>query len=682
MLPEFEVTSSPDDGYRASSALSGTRFNVLLLDLPKSVDVITAEFMTDIGALDLGESVAYAGAITQANASANDDITGSNFNVRGFNTFTTYRNGFRQFGIIDPINIDRIEIIKGPSSVFSGPIEPGGTINVITKRPSFTPSASIAARYATFDSKRFEASATGPLNASKTLAYRLATAISHTGYQYDFSGLDKQVVGGALNWKVSDRTNVLFEGQFVNNRSKPVATARPINAARTAYDTRIPDNFNRNGPQTFSNTIQYSGTVEGNHRFNDTWSLRTGVYYRYQGLARFRDTGSAVETTSPLVPGARLLNRQGEYEPNADSFAINPSINLLGSFSYGPVKHRLILGSEYYYEQTSNDIFRRSFTGTSALNLEAPTYNLGNPATYAASDLRRTWSEQKAYSASNLFTLFHDRLLLLQGIRVSDTDDERKNLRPPVVRVANRANTAVPNYGVSFKLRPDLTLFSSYSESYLPVSLQAALTDVRGNSFPPSTGKGIDYGVKFDLWDGRLSGNVTGYTIERENTLIPDPVNPGFSIAEGLTKVNGMDTTLSCRVLDPWQILAGYSYTDGRLVNGTDPNGRIGNVPMHKATLWNKYKFREGSLKGVSVGLGVIYVAERRGNSALRDLPGLSSPGYTVLNANVSYERRIAKRLWSFTVQGNNLTDKKYYASSAGQGDPLIVSGTVRIRFP
>lgn len=681
-LSAFQVTVSADDGYRATNALSGTRFDTSLLELPKPVDVITSEFIADIGALDLGEAVAYATSISQANASANDDITGSNFNVRGFNTFTTYRNGFRHFGIIDPINIDRIEIIKGPSSVFSGPIEPGGTINTITKRPSTRASGSLALRYASYDSRRVEASATGPLNAARTVAYRLATAVSHTGYKYDFSGLDKGVVGGAVSWKVSDATNVLFEGQFVNNQSKPVATARVINAARTAYEPNIPENFNRNGPQSYSDAIQYSGTLDATHRFNPTWSMRGGLYYRYQSLRRFRDTGSAVLTTSAAVPGGRLLNRQGEYEPNADSYVLTPSVNLLGNFAYGAVQQRVIFGYEYFYELTRNDVFRRSFTGAAALNLNAPTYNLGDPATYAPSDLRRTWAEQSAYSANTVLNFFQNRVLLLGGVRYSVTDDERKNLNPPNrVRVQKKLNVAVPNYGVSVKLRRDLALFASYSESYLPPSLQGALVDAAGNPFPESTGDGTDFGVKFDLFGGRLTGNVTAFEINRENTLIPDPINPGFNIAEGSTRVRGVDTGFTLRPVDPWQIVAGYSYTDGRLVNGTDPNGRIGNVPMHKASLWNKYKFRQGALKGFGVGLGVIYVDERRGNSALRDLPALSSPSYTVYHANVSYERTIANRPWSFMLQGNNLTNKEYFASSAGKGDPFTFAATVRISF-
>jgi iron complex outermembrane recepter protein len=686
LLSEFHVNSAADDGYRATNALSGTRFNTALIDLPKPVDVITSEFISDIGAVDLAQAVAYASSITEASAGGADDITGSNFNVRGFNTFTTYRNGYRSFGIVDPINVDRIEVIKGPSSVFSGQIEPGGTINVITKRPSTRAAGSIGFRYGSFDSKRVDLSYTGPLNARKTVAFRAAAALSHTGYDYDFSGLNKLVIGTGLSWKLSDRTELLLDGQYVTNQNRPVATARIVNVARTRYEPDIPDRFNRNGPYARSYAQQYSGTADLMHRFSERWALRVGGYYRYQSLLRLRDTGSAVAVTSPAVPGARLLNRTGSNEPNADSFVAATTGNLVGSFAYAGIKHRMILGQEYYYEVTRNDVLTRSFTGVAALNIDRPDYSTfllnPDPATYPPSDLRRTYSVQTASSISNLFTLLKGRLLLLQGLRYSVSDDEQKNLRVPnPTRRLNRINATVPNYGVTLKLRSDLALYASYSESYLAPSLQGSTVDFAGNGFPPATGKGTDFGVKFDLLGGRVSGNVAAFQIDRENTLIPDPFHTGFNIAEGLTKARGVDGTVAVRATSSWNILLGYAYTDARLVNGTDRGGRVGNIPLHKATMWNRYKFRTGVLSGVGVGLGVIFNDERRGNSALVDLPGLSSPGYTIYNANVTYERRIANRPWTFGLQANNLTDKVYYQSAAGRGEPFTLAGTVRISF-
>lgn len=683
-LSEFQVTSSADDGYRATNAMSGTRFNTALLDLPKPIDVITSEFIADIGAIDLGQAVAYASSITEASAGGADDITGSNFNVRGYNTFTTYRNGYRSFGIIDPINIDRVEVIKGPSSVFSGQIEPGGTINVITKRPSLRSTGSIGFRYGSYDSRRVDLTYSGPLNPKKTVAFRATTALSHTGYRYDFSGLNKFVVGTALSWKLSERTDLLLDGQYVTNQNKPVATARAVNLARTGYEPNIPDTFNRNGPFAYSYAQQYSGTADLVHRFNDHWSLRSGGYYRYQSLHRLRDTGSAVIVASATVPGARLLNRTGSYEPNADSFVAAASANLLGSFQYAGLRHRVMLGQEYYYELTRNDVFTQSFTGVNALNIDRPDFStfLLNAATYPASDLRRTYSVQRASSLSNLLELWQGRLLLLQGIRYSVSDDEQKNLRVPApTRRLNRITATTPNYGLTLKVRPDLSFFASYAESYLAPSLQAATVDFAGNGFPPATGKGTDVGVKFDLFGGWISGNVAGFQIDRENTLIPDPLHSGFNIAEGLTKARGVDSTIALRATNAWQILLGYAYTDARLINGSNPSGRVGNIPLHKATLWNRYKFRTGALRGVGVGLGVIFNDERRGNSALPDLPGLASPGYTIYNANLTYDRTIAGRPWTFGLQLNNLTDKVYYLSAAGQGEPFTTAFTVRLHF-
>lgn len=128
MLAQFEVSAQGDDGYKAANAISGTRFNTSLLDLPRPIEVITAEFIEDIGAKEIGEALKYSGSMSDNGTATPEDVTGNNFYNRGFQSFTSYRNGYRSFGVADTLFIDRVEIIKGPSSTFSGTIDPGGQL--------------------------------------------------------------------------------------------------------------------------------------------------------------------------------------------------------------------------------------------------------------------------------------------------------------------------------------------------------------------------------------------------------------------------------------------------------------------------------------------------------------------------------------------------------------------------
>jgi outer membrane receptor for ferric coprogen and ferric-rhodotorulic acid len=198
-LSVFEVNANKDDGYVATNVLSGTRLNTSLQALPKPVDVITSEFLDDIGALEFADALRYTSGVAANGASgvSPEDVTGANISLRGYNTFTTYRNGFRGFGIVDTAFIDRIEVIKGPSSVFSGTIEPGGTLNIITKRPPVRPSGSVRTVFGSFDRVRGEVVVGGPVNAAKTLRYRFAGVAEDYGSSINFAGRDRVVFGGA-----------------------------------------------------------------------------------------------------------------------------------------------------------------------------------------------------------------------------------------------------------------------------------------------------------------------------------------------------------------------------------------------------------------------------------------------------------------------------------------------------
>ena len=138
LLAAFEVSAAGDDGYKAANAISGTSFNTALLDLPRPIEVITAEFIEDIGAKEIGEALKYSGSISDNGTASPEDVTGNNFYNRGFQSFTSYRNGYRSFGVADTLFIDRVEIIKGPAALFFGQGSPGGVINYILKEPSFT----------------------------------------------------------------------------------------------------------------------------------------------------------------------------------------------------------------------------------------------------------------------------------------------------------------------------------------------------------------------------------------------------------------------------------------------------------------------------------------------------------------------------------------------------------------
>lgn len=691
VLSEFQVTGSAEDGYRASNALSGTRFKTDLLDLPKAVDVITEEFIADIGATDMYDALRYSGGVESNSASGTDDITGNNFVLRGISTQgAVYRNGYRSFGRSDPMMVQRIEVIRGPSSVFSGPIEPGGTINIITKRPSNKEQVILKARYGTFDRYRGEAIYNTPLGTSKRAAVRFGLAYEDFGHWQDFAGHRKTVFGAAADYKISEKSSLSWDFQFMHHFLEPAAGIPYLNSAVTnstiiGLEPNVSRTFNRQGPDAYSDNIQVQTNLDYMKTINDVWSVHAGLYYRVQDLKRLLVSGSTRITTTG---GVRRAARVATYEPNAVSYGLTPQAYALGKFSYAGIEHNAIVGYDYSYGKTRNDSFTRTL---SAINIDNPTaadYDLGNFNQYAVEELRRSEETSTGVSVSNTFSLWKGRVFFLQGYRYGTVDGTRERLEiaNPATRTTKADSSATAeSYGVSFRMFPRVTAFASYSESFVPQSITENTSfDRSGNLLEPISGKGWDYGFKFDLIDSALSGSLIGFEITRANAPTPDPDYPGYYVADAESKSKGFEFSLNGRINSSLQIVTSYAYIDSKIVrdNRAERVGwRTSNVPRHQSTIWVNYSFRKGLLKGVKASVGAISKSNRRGNSTLADLPGLQLPAFTRYDARLGYETKLWRRKVSFNLSSQNVTDVDYLASANGYGEARSVTGTITVNF-
>ena len=683
-LSPFEVSTNPDDGYKATNALSGTRFNTNLLDLPKPVDVITAEFIADIGATDMYEALRYAGGVEVNSAPGQDDITGGNFAVRGISVqTTTYRNGYRSFGIVDPVTVARVEIIKGPSSVFSGTIEPGGTINTITKKPARTASQATKVSVGSFNRFRSEVSATGPVDAGKKLAYRVAWAHENYGSPYDFAGRRRGVYAVTLDYRLAPRTTLTFDSSYTENFVRPSARIAYFNSTLisptiTGLERNVRTTFNRQGPEAFSDLKQVQGDVELTHVFNDTWSARLGTYYRYQDLARLLVGGSARITTNATTR-VRSVARVATWEPDAESYVYAPQGYATGKFKYAGIDHRLIAGYEYNTSPTRNDVYTRTL---SSINIDNPTpasYALGDPGLYPASDLRRTESIEQGYSLNNVWSFWKGRATFVQGMRYSTFEATRRSLITNTTSTQDDAALA-QSYGLSARVLPKVSAFVSLSESFAPQSL----VGFNGELLDPVRGTGTDLGFKYDIVDGRLSGSLVGFDITRSNAPTPDNDHPGFFVADAESRARGFEASVLSRPMDAWSIVASYAYLSTAVTKENRANllgQRTSNVPRHQFSVWNRYRLRDGVLKGLGLGVGVAYKGNRRGNTSVVDQPGLQLAPYTRWDANISYERRFRKCTMNLSGSVANLTNLEYEVNANGFAEPRAYTGSVSVRF-
>ncbi|MDP0499858.1 MAG: TonB-dependent receptor [Verrucomicrobiota bacterium JB022] len=678
-LSPFTVTVAEDELY-ATNVLSGTRFNTNMLELPKAVDVLTSEFIRDTDSTELADVIEYSPSVSRQDSGTPDDITGSSFAVRGYTTFTTYRNGYRSFGVPDTLFMSRIEVIKGPSSVFSGTIEPGGTINIITPTPAARPTVMTKLRFGSYDRFRTEALYSGPLNENRTMGLRLGAVYENYGSRFDYADRERYVLGGNYRWKPTKKSTLTLDSQYVDTSSTPATNPVYFSADRTHILWDVDRSFNKNGPDAFQDVMQWQGNLDYEAQLNEILSLKLGFYWRAQDLEHMKIAGSSVVTQG--ADGRRTIQMVPDYL-DSYSYDLDPQAYLYGEFEYFGLKHTSMLGFEYYYTDQDRLEKRQSPSSLARLDIDNPApFDLGTPADFVAIRLDQSLeSVQTGISFNNTWTALDDKLMFLQGFRYATFEYDVVRLDTDLKTIYEEKSEAVWNFGVSGEIVPGLRAFVSYAESYLP---QRTFT-YDGDLFDPITGSGWDCGIKYSLWNNRVSGSILGYSITRGNTPQDDPEHPGYSIQSGEDESTGVEFSLQGKITEAWSSMLGYAYTETQITSDDARPQNIGTrrsgIPEHQFSVWNRYRFLDGPLQGLKASFGWVYVGERRGNDAFADLEGMRLPSYSRFDVAFIYGIKGEQVDWNFAFSVKNILDKDYLLSTSGWGEGRTYNGTISMTF-
>ncbi len=586
------MSAHGDDGYKAANAISGPSFNTARLDLPRPSEVITAEFIEDIGAKEIGEALKYSGSLADNGTATPDDVTGNNFYNRGFQSFTTYRNGYRSCGVADTLFIDRVEIIKGPSSTFSGTIEPGGTINRITRRPGANPGSHLRLRSGAHDSRRAELLYSTPLDDGKKLRVLVGAAYEDYGTAYAFAGRERKGYGGNIQYAPTARTRLGFDFQWQTTRGTQAIPPIYFTSTTGVYGKDIPRGINRAGPESTSAIIQSQTALELTHQLTPRWVVRAGGYFRSQRQGRNMMAGSQARVVNAATRARTVARIPTVQMTGNDNYLAQTS--LLGDLAYGGITHKIFLGFEYPGVVDSRSQQFRQPVNPANINVDSASradHALGPWSAHTTRFADTTLdSGARGYTFSNLVQGLQTRLLLMQGYRYGHFFQNSEN-RLARTAASSSQSAEVGSYGASYRLAPRMTFFASYAESFSP---QTA-TDFTGRLFAPVTGKGWDLGPKFDLIEGRLAGTLVAFAIERANVLQPDPDHPGFNIASGLDRSRGIEFTLNARPLRLWQVVLSYANVDVKTIKDPTRPANVGltppNVARHQANVWNRSSF-------------------------------------------------------------------------------------------
>lgn len=672
---ELVVTGKGQRGYSVPNASIGTGTDTPILETPFSVQAVPQEVLRDQQVIRLEDALTNISGVGFAGTNSGRE---TKFSIRGFgNQFNEgapiLRDGYRIYGNFQGISeigfLDRIEVLKGPASILYGEIEPGGIINLVSKKPLSQPfyEAEFQVGSREFVRPRFDFS--GPLTADGDLAYRLNALFQHDRSFRNFTtDTNRVAVSPALSWKVGDRTDLNLNLEYIHQTG-------PADFGITQFGDGVAPvsrDFVANNPDDSITTDYFSTGYSFEHRFSDNWKIRNG--FRYISY----DYDYSVVALPFIVDGPDIIRFFADQDGQQRSYSL--FTNTVGKFATGSIKHVLTAGVDL--NRSEARIFTL-FGDPTPLNIFNPDYNLIPKPSRSTlplfSDTLTTANRLAIYLQDQVYLL--DNLILVAGLRYDTITQRTTNVETNFTAGgdAEQTNDAVtPRVGLLYRPIPELAFFANYSQSFRP---STSLT-VNGSPLQPEEGEGFEVGVKTELLNQKLLATFTYFNITKQNVGVADPNNPLFSIAIGEQESQGIEFDIAGEILPGWKVIGSYAYIDATVSRDTDETivgNRLFGVPKNKASLWTTYEIQQGSFRGFGFGVGFEYASDRFGDLANSFRVG----DYLIGNAALFYRRDN----YRFAVNFRNITNANYVRALTGNeggiepGEPLSVIGSISVQF-
>ncbi|MBC1220820.1 TonB-dependent siderophore receptor [Nostoc sp. UCD121] len=659
------VVTGEEDGYRVQETTTGTKTDTPLRDIPQSIQVVPQQVLRDQQVTRLDDALRNVPGVNQ------------NFNfgpftfysIRGFDATET--NLLRD-GLIDTLagqvselsSIERVEVLKGPASVLFGLGNPGGSINLISKRPLSEPFYTIDATIGSYSFYRGAVDLSGALNDSKTVLYRLNLAYRNSGSSVDFFDGESLNISPVISVAIGEKTNLSLEAEYIKTSDRYASGVPVIGSLLPNPNGKVSRNLNLIEP---SDKIEQTITRLGyriDHKFNENWSLNNAFSFAFRDLDQRRTDSRGLE------PDNRTWLRSFS-ESSSENRNYAMSTNLIGKFATGSIQHQLLFGFDLNRFDNFNPVIP-SFEAAS-IDIFNPVY--GNPrgANIISSEGFRQQTNSLGIYLQDQVALT-DNLKVLLGGRFDVIDRKYEDL------VSNTESSGTdsafsPRFGIVYQPIPAISLYTSYTSSFTPPG--GSYFFGVDSSFKPERGNQYEAGVKADLND-RLSATLALFDLTRTNVTTEDPNRPNFSIQVGEQNSRGVELNLAGEILPGWNIFAGYAYIDARITkdNTLTPGNRLSNSANNSFNLWTSYEIQKGNLQGLGAGIGLFFVGDRAnfGNT-------YTVPSYLRTDAAIFYNRDRFRVALNF----KNLFDIDYFESSLGNrvyyGQPFTVQGTVSWHF-
>jgi len=675
----IEQGNGPINGYVAGRSLAGTKTNTPLLETPQAISVVGRDQMRDQNARTVVEALRYTAGVS-VNSNPND-VRFETIRIRGFEP-VLYLDGMQLpygtglFGRpkVDPFMLERVEVLKGPSSSLYGQIAPGGLINLVSLLPPSTPIRTVEFQADTFGRGQAAFDVGGPVGPTGEFLYRVTGLVHAGGTQIDHVDDFRGVISPSFTWRPNADTTLTVLGSF--QRDDTGVAIQFLPARGTLYPNpygKIPiDKFVGEPNFDHYGRTQYWAGYQLEHRVNDALTLRQNL--RYAAI----DTNiKAVIGQAGLAANMYTLNRFAFRVPEkADAFTVDNQAE--AHFNTGPLAHTALFGLDY---RPPTSIFKQYFGPAPSINIFNTVY--GQPVTPPPLTTY-TGQVQDQLGLYVQDQIAFDRWrLTLSGRHDWVSTETRDYIKGTKLNQSDSAfsGRAGLNYVFDFGLSP----YVAYARSFQPTIAVTTTGPSR-----PTTGEQIEAGVKYQPVGTNVMLTAAVFDITQQNVLTSNPSGiPGApQVQTGEARSKGLELEATASLTEGLKLIASYTYTDTK-VTKSNTAAQLGrqliNVPRHQAALWADYTFQDGAARGLSLGAGVRYTGKSYGDAANT----LAIPDYALVDAALRYDlANLSPTLKGATVAINaqNIFNRAYVStcqtlSACFYGTGRVVTASLRMTW-
>jgi iron complex outermembrane receptor protein len=705
-LQSVEIVGRNAKKYVSDYSFSATKTAIKNKDLPQAVSTVTKELIEDRQAFQLADAVKMVSGVVPSSFYNQYNIRGISQNEEG-----QIINGMRtrQHYFLQPLttNIERVEVVKGPASATFSSVDPGGSVNLVTKKPLATERKEVSFSTGSFATLRGTLDFTGPLDKDKTLLYRVNGAYQEARSYRDLVNNSSFLLSPSISYIPNEKTAINAE-MIITNMNGNLDRGQPIFGAVAGVTNlnSTPISLNLGASNDFYKTKEFILNTSFSHKF--TKNIGFNAQYMKQtwkeDLQEHRTTNAfAVDIANkPVSTQAAMRFVQRKQLWNVDNLSTYFNVDV----ETGSVKHKLLVGYDFSgWEKTkggvqneargfllTNGTVANTFVLANAANYQTivvggvtlpkpnvnhfdlanPTYTIRNTDDY---NLNRRTALPSAFTTTNAVFFQENlqwyKLTVLLSVRYEWFKDITNYNAPNEKSFNNEA--FLPRLSVSYAITDNINVYTSYLRGFQPQSNTTSLMPNTENFFnvansaalfAPLQSESNEIGAKTTFFDGKIAANAAYFLINQRNLLqnANNPAFPDLLETRGAERSTGFEMDVTGFIQQNWQINLAYSYIDARIIVDNNPalvGARKQNTPFNNANLWTRYNF--SNIKALQ-NLGIGFGAQHSGSKVPWFNRTFEVPAYTTMDMALYYNP--GKKNMQLALNVNNITNETYWVGA------------------